>query len=91
MLYIGSVHEWWTCGILTERRSAELANITLKGLAISTYGTIQGFADAMGWSYRKASYILSGRQEPTASDIELMAEKMEIDVPDIFRQIFFAH
>ena len=67
-----------------------MANITLKGLAISTYGTTQKFADAMGWSYRKAAYILNGRQEPTASDIELMAEKMEIEVPDIFRQVFFA-
>lgn len=67
-----------------------MPKLTLKGLAISTYGTTQKFADAMGWSYRKASYILSGRQEPTASDIEVMAEKMDVDVPDDFRQIFFA-
>lgn len=64
--------------------------ITLRGLVISTYGTVQKFADAMGWSYRKASYIVGGRQEATASDIEKMADGLGIDVPDLFRQVFFA-
>lgn len=64
--------------------------ITLRGLVISNFGSIKKFAEAMGWSYRKAAYIIGGRQEATASDIEKMADTLEIDVPDIFRQVFFA-
>lgn len=66
-----------------------MKNITLKGLVISTYGSVRNFASNIGWSYRKASYILNGRQEPTASDIELMTDKLEIETSDLFRSLFF--
>lgn len=67
-----------------------MAKVTLRGLVISSYGTIKKFASEMGWSYRKAAYIVSGRQEATASDIEKMADGLGIEVPEIFKQVFFA-
>lgn len=66
-----------------------MSKVTLRGLVISTYGTIKKFADAMGWSYRKAAYIVGGRQEATASDIEKMADGLGIEVPELFKQVFF--
>ncbi len=67
-----------------------MSKVTLRGMVISNYGTIKNFASAMGWSYRKAAYIVSGRQEATASDIELMADGLGIEIPDLFKQVFFS-
>lgn len=66
-----------------------MANMTLRGVIISKYGSLDSFAKDVGWSHRKVSYIVNGKQDPTASEIELMADKLEVEVPDLFRQIFF--
>lgn len=66
-----------------------MSKLTLRGVIISKYGNLDSFAKDVGWSHRKVSYIVNGKQEPTASEIELMADKLEIEVPDLFRQIFF--
>lgn len=60
----------------------------LRGRIIARYGTISNFAKAAEWSHRKASYILNGRQEATASDIEKMAMLLHVSVSDDFRRIF---
>ena len=64
--------------------------ITLRGLVISRFGTLTNFAKALGWSERKVSYIISGKQEASASDIEAMAAQLSIDIPEEMRRIFFA-
>lgn len=64
--------------------------ITLKGLAISKFGSIQKFADALGWNRNRALRIVNGVQSPTDVDIEQMAKALEISTPDTFMQIFFA-
>ncbi|MBR0159797.1 MAG: helix-turn-helix transcriptional regulator [Oscillospiraceae bacterium] len=66
-----------------------MANMTLRGVIVSKYGSLDAFGKDVGWSHRKVSYIVNGKQEPTASEIELMADKLEIEVSDLFRQIFF--
>ena len=60
----------------------------LRGRIIAHYGTISNFAKAAKWSHRKASYIVLGRQEPTASDIERMAELLDVVIPDDVRVLF---
>lgn len=62
----------------------------LKGRIIAMYGTIAKFADHIGMSYRKVSYIISGRQEATASDIEKMSSALNIEIPEELHSIFFA-
>ena len=68
-----------------------MARMTLRGAIVSTYGSLDAFAKDLGWSHRKVSYIVNGKQEPTASELELMADKLGIEVSDMFRQIFFGH
>lgn len=63
--------------------------ITLRGLIISGYGSLHNFANALGWSARKVSYIVSGKQEPNASEIQAMADMLKIDIPDDMKRIFF--
>ena len=52
------------------------------------FGTIGKFAEAIGWSRRKVSNIVNKKQEATASDIEKMAEILQITLPDEFRILF---
>lgn len=65
-------------------------NQTLRGRIISVFGTIGKFAIAIGWSRRKASCIINGQQEATASDIEAMARVLNVEVPEEFRILFLA-
>lgn len=67
-----------------------MSEVNLRGLIVSKYRTIQKFATEMDWGYRKTQAIVSGKQEPTASDIEKMADALNITVSDEFRKIFFA-
>lgn len=61
----------------------------LRGKIIEKYGTIGKFADAMGWSQRKASYITGGRQQPTAEEVEKIADKLQIEEAREFMRIFY--
>ena len=63
--------------------------ITLKGLVVSKYGSAGKFAQAMGWSGRKGRDIVSGRQHPTARDMEEMADALDIRSPEAFCAVFF--
>lgn len=61
---------------------------TLKGRVISMYNTVGAFASAMGWSFGKTSEIVNKKQEPTAADIEAMAEKLKVKSPTEFKKLF---
>ena len=65
--------------------------ITLKGLVVSKYGSAGKFAEALGWSGRKGRDIVSGRQHPTARDMERMADALDIQSPEAFCAVFFKH
>ena len=52
--------------------------LTLKGIALSRYGSCVKFADAMGWNRNKADRILNGKQDPSLKDIKTMVKKMEL-------------
>lgn len=63
--------------------------VNLYGLAMSQYKTVTNFANNMGWGRQKASRIINGRQELTATDMEQLRDALHIDDADTFMQIFF--
>ena len=65
-------------------------NLALRGRILGMYKTLGGFAEAIGWSRRKVSYIVSGRQEATAKDIEQMCDALNVEVPEDFRLLFLS-
>lgn len=66
--------------------------VTLKGMAISQFGSCTNFARAMEWNRSKAARILNGEQDPTLKDIDRIVKKMEIPqeyvVPIFFGTMF---
>lgn len=65
-------------------------NMKLRGRIVEMYGSIARFAEAIGWSARKVSYIVNGKQEPTGKEIEAMAEALQVEIPEDLRVLFFA-
>lgn len=65
-----------------------MKNQTLRGRVITVFGSIGKFASTIGWSRRKASYIINGQQEATAKDIEIMAKALNVELPEDFRSLF---
>lgn len=62
----------------------------LRGAVAAKFGTCEAFSKALGWSGRKTRDIVSGRQIPSARDIEQMAVSLDVmDKPDAFMSIFF--
>ncbi len=64
--------------------------ISIRGLVFSKYHSISSFAREIGWNRQKANRILNGKQEPTLTDIEKMADLLEIKTAESFANIFFA-
>lgn len=60
-----------------------------RGRVIEVFGTIGSFANAMGWSGRKASYITTGRQNMTAKEVEECAEALHVNNAKDFVRIFY--
>ena len=73
---------------MRERRVNETKLLTLKGIALSKYGSCTRFANEMGWNRSKASRILNGKQSPNMQDIKQLTDKMEIP-KDAIVPIFF--
>jgi hypothetical protein len=62
----------------------------LRGAVAAKFGTCEAFSQALNWSGRKTRDIVSGRQTPTARDIQQMAEALGLmDDPAAFMSIFF--
>ena len=62
----------------------------LRGAVAAKFGTCEAFSKALNWSGRKTRDIVSGRQIPTAKDIEQMAVALEVmGNPPAFMSIFF--
>lgn len=65
-----------------------MLEVTVKGLAISKYGSITKFAKALCWSERKTRYIVNERQKATAQEMEQMAVALGIKTATDFMIIF---
>lgn len=65
-----------------------MQGITKRGLVVSKYGTIKKFAEAIGWTYRKANDIVNDRQQANATEIDQMAAALGIELPEAFAEIF---
>lgn len=63
----------------------------LRGAVYSKFGSCTKLAEIIGWSGRKTRDIVSGRQIPTAKDIQELATALGIaNKPNEFMHIFFA-
>lgn len=67
-----------------------MTGMTLRGRIISMFKTLDRFAEEIGWSHRKVSYIVNGKQEPTARDIEEMCTVLKVELPEDFRALFLS-
>lgn len=63
-------------------------SINIRGYVYSKYKSVFDFADDMGWSHSKASRIVNGQQEPTASEMADIAGKFEMGSKE-FISLFF--
>lgn len=61
----------------------------LRGAVFAKFKNITEFAKAVGWSRNKASRIVNGVQEPSAGEIERMADVLGIHTPEKFMAVFF--
>ena len=66
-----------------------MTEITLRELLIRKFGSIAKFADAIKWSNRKAYAIVNNKQEPTASDMEAIANVAEMQNSEEFVHFFY--
>lgn len=61
----------------------------IRGAIFSKYSSISAFAKAAGWSRNKASRIVNLVTKPSVSDMEKIAEVLDIVDSDRFMSIFF--
>lgn len=62
--------------------------ISLRGLVLSKFRSINEFAREIGWSRNKAARIIDRVQEPTGSEMTQIAELLGLK-QEVFMQIFF--
>ena len=66
------------------------AEVNLRGIVVSKFGSVANFAKAIGWGYSKTNRIVGGRQEPDVEDIKQMARCLEINDPQAIVSIFLS-
>ena len=64
--------------------------LTLRGKIYSKYKNLTDFANKIGWSQRKVSYVLNHRQNMTLADVKLLASKLDVTDPLEFYELFFS-
>ena len=62
----------------------------LRGRIYSGYRNISDFASRIGWNHQKVLRILSGKQSPTADEIGLISDALNINDADTLVSVFFA-
>ena len=55
----------------------------VKGAVYARYKDIAELAQTLGWSRQKLSPIVNGKREPSLSDIQAMAQAMEMDADEL--------
>lgn len=68
--------------------SQEMYGNPIRGIVLSKYASITAFASAMNWDRKKASRIVNMKQKPNATDMERMADRLEIQDVYSFVHIF---
>lgn len=66
-----------------------MEELNLRGRIISMYHTIRNFGQAIGWSSRKTYDIVNGKQCPSAKDIEVMCDALNVVIPSEMKALFF--
>jgi hypothetical protein len=61
---------------------------SLRGAVLSKFANISAFAEEIGWDRKKASRIVNRQQLPSAKDMELMADHLDITDCESFVRIF---
>ena len=61
----------------------------LRLLILGKYKNYSEFARSIGWKPAKANRIMRGEQELTETDINELADHLEIQSGELFIQIFF--
>ena len=61
----------------------------IRGAVFSKFSSISAFAKAVGWTRNKASRIVNLVTRPSASDMEQMANVLDIPDAGHFVSIFF--
>lgn len=62
----------------------------LRGRIFSRYRNISEFGNRIGWNHQKVFRILSGKQSPTADEIGVMSNALDINDADTLVSVFFA-
>lgn len=55
----------------------------VRGAVYARYKDIATLADKLGWSRQKLSMFVNGYREPSLSDIQAMAEALEMEVEEL--------
>ena len=66
-----------------------MKGITLRGMVLSKFNTVEEFSKAIGWKRSRASRIIKGEQELSMSDIIEITDVLEIESRDLFDEVFF--
>lgn len=61
----------------------------VRGEILSRFVNLTAFAEKLGWSRQKISYIVSGEREPSLGDIQVMADCLGISA-DYLASLFLA-
>lgn len=62
--------------------------MNLKGAIIGAYGNAAKFSRKVGWSERKARYIVSGRQKPSMEDVLTICKALRLKDPSEIVSLF---
>ena len=60
----------------------------LRGAVLAKFPSIKAFSDAMKWDRKKGSWIVNRIQNPSAADMEKMANVLEVQDAVSFVRIF---
>lgn len=63
-------------------------DLSLKGLAISRYGSIRTLSTKLGWSYSKTYRIVNGLRLPDTTEVKKLSEALGIANPDDIAVVF---
>lgn len=67
-----------------------MEDMNLRGLVVSKYGSISAFARKVNWSTRKARDVVTGHQNVTLADAEIIAEALGAKSAKEFASLFLS-
>ncbi len=58
---------------------------TIKGAVYDKFSSVRAFARALGWDRTKTNDIVTKKREPRVSDVQAMAQALELSVEETAR------